>query len=1118
MRRLVLLAVLTGPGFLSSQAPLGSPATIRLDVAGADPAPESPAATRIAVGEKSLGSGKAADTLRDFLAAAELHPASPAILRFVLRACADDPDSRAVFGVALALATLDEKGRATGDRGDKDLLLPKDPWPARIAQAQFAALEDVVRELGRVDHQGRNAPGGGIVARWLADLAIELGRDAPRVLAARAAAIDAAVARHVADHATVFAGLRKLFGARITATSAGPSGDDAAATAALDRAMRAARVVLGLAAQVGFGKDLQGPQPPDLGTLPRDAREALGGLEKEVASRAGEPWTVERLQALTPAEREEFTRVHQSRANPGVAISPHGRYRIETVCGFETLLGAASTIEYHHARLVSFFGSDPFEQRPGLVRIEPEHTGLESDGAPFWWAGGFQGGDVTTVRFAWSSIPGLGKGLTHELTHRFDGALFPFLPPWATEGRAVWTAASYGAITDPTFAPEALNPWTIQTPFVKGYGGVEKLKKLLDGTIDDYRDNYTAGYALFVYLKQWSGDGDKPLFAERLEKFMRNARAGKADPVGYFTTMFADGKDGRPEDLEAFAKGFGEFMHQCYRACWNERDAANAWLDRHAVNFTGDKGYGRVHDAPSLSWARDRAEPWFGQGQADAAARLFDEVDDPRSGAAAGCWALLVDGFDPERVKRLAADLDASGHRDAAWVLREEGAQRFPALAAPSGTPPLAGRLSKVKAFCDLLREAAADQRANGRPLAAAAFAERQRRIASRLGFDAAAVELPAQSASMLPRNETPHVLGAFGWVEDGLTGREERRVAGLWFETPQGDIHVGRSKPKDDTGLTDRAAHQRDAFVRSAEWFAPGRYVVRARIHFTTSFVSGEMVVGYTRRDRNLRIRFSAGDFLYSIGRKEDDGKTNQVNLSIDGTWEREGPLSNGDSSRPLKFEQPSSFVDLEVRVDGPTVDVLVMGEPFFRYTTVDLSPIEGAIGFAMGQGAVRVQAPTVQCLDRGALLPPAEGEFGFEELIKRPLSGVPTGPNGTIVIWLPTAGDQDDVVTLGGRWLRTLSKAMRDHLTYPQSFVLMVGATCPEATLAKLQDIAREVTGAELTVARDTRKQPPEDDAWILFVDAAGVLRAASSGGETAMPKSVENWARWYRAAARD
>ncbi|MGE0144306.1 MAG: hypothetical protein AB7I19_12135 [Planctomycetota bacterium] len=1098
---------------IAAQAPLGSTASIRLDVAGVDPAPDSPARTRLDAALRALAAGRAADAVRDALAALELAPASPAVFRALLGGAAAENDARAVFALGLTLALVDDRGRSVLERGDTATFAPDDPWPQRLAQAQVGAFEDVVRELTKLESKGRNALGNGIVARWLADLAIDLGRDMPRLLAARAAAIDGAIAKHQADHATVFEALRKQF---TTPTSAGTGSAEAVAKAAIesrDRAMRAARIALGLAAQSRFGKDLKGPPPPDLGALPRDAALALDRLRAE-AAQAGVVWTVEQLRALDESQREEFTKTHATWANPGIAESPNKRYRIETVCGFETLLGAAATVEHHHQRLVDWFGSDPFLQRQGLVRIEPEHTGLEANGSPFWWAGGFQSGDVTTLRFAWSNVPSLGRGLTHELTHRFDGTLLPFLPAWAVEGRATWTGANYGPIEDPKFAEDVLDPWAMQGPFVKGYGGMGNFKKLLDGTIDDYRDNYSAGRALFSYLRQAKGADGKPRFRERLDKFQKNARAGRSDPIAYFTQNFADGKEGRPADLDEFVAGFHEFLRQCYRWCWNERDAENEWIKGYRHGLPGDKGYGPVLDAPSLSWARDRAEPWFGQGHAADAAWLFEEAGDHRAAAAAACWSLLVDGWEADRAALAARSLEASGRAEAAWVTRDEMALRADAPLPRGGRPKLLDRLGKLDKLAQQLEQAAAEHRAAQRVVAEGWFLARAERIRRRLGGETAMPNLTSSHSTLVPDFEPPHVLGAFGWGESGLVGYEDRRVPGLWFESGEGDVHVGRQKPRDDTGTIDRAAHQRDAFVHSSEWIAPGRYIVRARIHFTTSFISGAMLVGYMRRDRNIRIHFSAGDFLFAIGRKDEDGKTKSVNLRLDGTWEREHHMTGSRPSRGIEFEQPSSHVDIEVHVDGPSLEVFAMGKPAFRYTTVDLSPIEGHVGFAMGQGAVRVQTPTVQRLDRDRLPREVPQANNFPDLHQRVMPGAPRSPNGTIVVWIPKEDDEEFLLESVEHWLRAMQRNLRDTLAYPQPWAIMVAESTPPETRAKLATIAKDVAGRAMEVVTDPRKGVTDEDIWVLFVDARGVLRVARSGGETALPREVAHWARRYRS----
>ena len=1107
------VAALLLAGGARSQAPAGGPVGTRSDVATADPAPGSPADARLELARSARAAGDEEQAVRHALAALELHPASPAILREILTAAASSPDGRAVFGLALHLALCDARGRPQLERSDKDLLLPKDDARA-VATAQAAAVTELARAAAKLRAE---EPGSGVVARFLADLALDLGRDAPAVLTAAAADLDEALAGMRVDHDLVFKALRSLLAARPTATVAGDP--DAAARAefeALDRGVRAARILAGLAAQVGFGDQLEGPEPPALGGLAAEARDALSKLQERAVSGAGEPWTLERLRALDAAEQAEFTARHATWARPAVGVTPTGLYTVQTTCGYETLVGALATVEQHHARLASWFGADPFRDRPGVIRIEPEHDGLEASGTPFWWAGGFQSGDVTVVRFAWGSIAGLGHTLTHELTHRFDGTLHPFLPSWMTEGRAVWTARTYGRVADTAFVENHLSPYAIQTPFVKGYGGLGNLTKLLDGTIDDYRDNYPAGYALFTYLKTWVGDAGQPLFAEPLGRFLKNGRGGRTDPVGFFAAHFADGKDGRPDGMQAFADGFGEFLRQCYRYSWgrNDRDAANAFIEqRYELGLPREEEWGaRVMDAPTFSWARSRAEPWFGQAHALAAARLLTEVGETKAAAAAACWSLQVDGWHPDNAGLAVQTLEQAGFDAAAWVAASEAAKRIPSMARPAGTSPLLARLPKVRALVKALSESAAEHRAAGRPVAAASLEERRDRVAAAVGLDAVGAEVESAALGLCPGSDNPHELGVFGWVEDGLTGFEERRVAGLWYETGTGDIHVGRAKPKDTTGGTDRAAHQRHAFVRSAEWMGPGRYVLRTRIHFTTSYVSGAVVLGWTRRDHNVRIGFEAGDLMYAIGRSENESKVNRVRLRFSSLWERDGPLPGGSPSHVIEFDRPSSYVDLEIRVDGPTVECWSEGEKVFSYTTPSLSPIEGSIGFAAGQGAFRVQTPTVQRLDRGRIVAPDAGEATLFDLVQRPLPGAPRTPVGSLVVWIPSDDDHDYLVSEVRRATYRLALPIRERVELPQEWCVMLPPGLPAEVRARIDKEIRSVLPDGLPLVEQAEARPGVSSVWVLFVDAQGFVRSAGSA-DVALPDEVRVWARHYR-----
>jgi len=75
---------------------------------------------------------------------------------------------------------------------------------------------------------------------------------------------------------------------------------------------------------------------------------------------------------------------------------------------------------------------------------------------------------------------------------------------------------------------------------------------------------------------------------------------------------------------------------------------------------------------------------------------------------------------------------------------------------------------------------------------------------------------------------------------------------------------------------------------VALTDWIAAGDYVVRMRIHFTTSYVNGAVIFGHSRRDRDLRLSFSAGGTLSDAGDltlQATDGVTPNSSLSTNTT-----------------------------------------------------------------------------------------------------------------------------------------------------------------------------------------------------------------------------------------
>jgi len=309
-----------------------------------------------------------------------------------------------------------------------------------------------------------------------------------------------------------------------------------------------------------------------------------------------------------------------------------------------------------------------------------------------------------------------------------------------------------------------------------------------------------------------------------------------------------------------------------------------------------------------------------------------------------------------------------------------------------------------------------------------------------------------------------------------------------------------------------DREAHQQHAFVRSTEWLTPGRYIVRCRVHFTTSYVSGALVFGWTRRDRNLRLTFSAGDFLYSIGRKEDGGRTKAVQLGLTTKWERDGPLPGSRPYHKYEFDEPSSFVDLELRVDGPTVDCIADGKPVFSYTTPDLSAIEGAVGLAMGQGAVRWQTPTVQRVDRGMLTAPGAPNLAVASSLHRRLPGIPTGDLGVLAIWMAPRSEPGQLPLDLRRLLDRLAPSIRDQRALPQPWVIIAPKGVSDETRKKLDSMLREYEPNPQSAVIAASTAWTATKSWAAFVDARGLVRALRTL-RTGLPGNVATWARHYR-----
>ncbi|MEZ5987843.1 MAG: hypothetical protein R3F30_01690 [Planctomycetota bacterium] len=1113
---MVAVAALALLPVLALQVPVGAPLTAGT-AEGSGPGLEARIATRLQDARDAAKNGDLDGALHHGLAALALGPARADSLATLCGLFQGDAEARFLWTLAWLRAAADGRGRFRLDRHQAALVAEADlELVSGLCEAEALACEELARFAGKRRNRGRRGIGDGLLLRWALDLLQEGFARMPAVQRRWTADLTADVAVQAADHEAVLAALERLLLRPGRPLQKGTKELDEAAS--LDLQVRAAACLRGLAAQARF-EDLEGPEPPELDRRKADA--ALASLRRVVDERAGEPLTVDKLEAMTEEERDAISTAHAHWADPGVALSPGGLYRIETICGARTLLAAARTIELHHRRLAQWFGKDPFQGRPGLVRIVPESSELEAEGAPYWWAGGFQAGDLTVVRLAWGTEAGLGRTLTHELTHRFDGALHAGLPSWATEGRAVWTASSYGPVEDQGFVEDHLDIWHIQGPYIRGYGGADKLRQLIEGTIEDYRDNYTAGHALYSFLKLWEVDGRR-VFAAKLAAYLKRAVLGRKQPFEWFLKHFADGKDGRPDGFDPFVAMWNDFLRGCYDRCWNK---SVPWVERYRTARPGGRRNGLLLDEPTWTWARDRAEPWFGQGHAHEAARILVAVGQDEPALQALLWALQTDGWRLDVLSLATEVATRLGRDDLAWVLRFEAHRRFD-RPMPQGPMPLLTTLPKLRALATRLAGAVAALEDRGMPLAARHVDAERARLDAAIGLPhAPPAPLAEPRALPFPLGGHATALSLLGLEEDGLTGAEERRVRDLWFETEEGDLHVGRAKPREDTGTIDNRAHIRDAFVRSVAWQRPGRYRFRTRVHLTTSYVEGGLVLGYTRRDRNLRLSYSAGDYLFSIGKKDEKVVTKQVRFGLRGLWEREGNFPGGRPWHRFEWEHPVSSFAVEVLVDGPSATVRVDGEPVFRYTTPDLSPIEGHIGAWMSNGAVRLQEPTVERLDEGLTDPPARPydplapeTRGLTELVGAPTTGLTLSENGALVLWIPTELDEGlPHVTALVDAARRMGGLLADRLRYPQPLTVIV----PEAALLPVEEgVAPAPLALPPQLAGATRlehkgpRTPLVDSPWLLFVDRHGVLReAVALKRKTRGVGGIERWARCYR-----
>lgn len=1076
------------------------------------PKPQSPAAQARADAKSALQAGDAARAQRLFLQSIWSEPGSGETLLELLKA-APDEDSRALWLHALLDATTDENGPARLDAATQKLA-SQIPSARKIATARLELVKEasrLVSKLGPADPPS--------ILRWATELGREAARPAP-LLAKRFGPSFDAEAKISRNPAPILAALEAAIAS-------------AFAQGKPEVALVAARILHGLATQAGF-KDLASPAPA-LGSAKAAAADAMAKARAALRAREKDLPTLEQLEAMDEAAVAQFNAEHCDPGNPGVVISPTGLYRVETICGHATLVAAAKQVEFHHKRLVGWFGSDPFVGRQGIVRVVPEASDLEAEGAPFWWAGGFQSGDVTTLRFAHARASALGPGLTHELTHRFDGALYPGLPAWAAEGRAVWTGGAFANPEDERFITMYGSHDAMSETHRRGVTD-EYVGKLIDGTIEEYRDNYTAGHALWVYL--WSWEPDKQIFQAQIPKYLAGLKSNRGKE--WFTLCFADGKDGRPKGFKAFVQGFRDF---CQGFWWESRQP---WSRRY-VNYVEPREERLIYDRPTWQLSRDRHEPMFGQDHATDAGHLLLQMGNAQGAMAALEWAFDRDEVDSATGRALADLYERAGKADAAWAVRLRLHRWRPWIdARPTATPSavVGSVATRLGQLLSTYAEAVEAAKSAGRPQLALAIAADHDRLAPYAARD----PLPAQSA---PGSESrpaalthpicePGVsLSLGGLTESKLAGFDEYRAAGLWHVTPGGDVVLGRAVSAPQTGLQ-RESYLAQTFARTRD-SVRGAYGVSARVRTLTAYADGALIIGYQRHDRQLRVAFNLGDWAFANGRSEKESLPGSVNIQFGDLREREGALPGTSHHRSVPFKSPSTSFLLEVLVDGPWAHVFVNGEHLGSHCAATGLPIEGAIGFASGSGVLAFEQPTItyhrlvagedRCgcrrwpeglrFDR-----PQSGSWGA--LLGQRVRPMPLTPAGSVLLWFP---DFDKLeLSMGSIGAEATIAAVKSFLTARKldgleeiPLVVALAASAAPEQKAEVRAQIEKLLGPKDAIlehadhagyAEAMKEKDVGVASWVspylFFVDPLGVARVAETWQRSrGLPRRMRDWA---------
>ena len=742
-----------------------------------------------------------------------------------------------------------------------------------------------------------------------------------------------------------------------------------------------------------------------------------------------------------PEDREKYG----NWTHPASTLSPGGFYRVETTCGLQALQVAARDIDRIHGGLVEWFGKDPFPAGArGIVRLVGTYADMESEGGTNWWARGFQDGDRTTVRAAFMGRIGLRSCLTHELTHRFDQAIYPGMPAWLLEGRAVHTEICMGGGDGFSLDESRWSGSQVVDALNAGLTGAKSLRALLDGKTD-YRLNYSGGYSLWLFLTTFRGfdatPTADPVFQDGMATFMESCRrpAENRSGAAAFALAFLDGSGGRPRNFTEFATLFDRFLRglvvppkppvpppppeppappvppEPWLLKW--RDALKsrgreplAWETDRWLDDRGTWPMERTRFGPP-PWgedlARRAANLLLGEGLSDAAVAAVEwalGVDEPTEGLLRACAAIHREAGDPA----------------GAWAATRLRLHLFPGSGdAEAGPPPDSWRPTVGAAAGFLAFLAATEERLvkEGCPASARAVRAEAGTLSSLLGWPPAP-HLPSEKGEGDPGGacspwnsllagtpvETPWApLQSAASPEWGI------RRSAPWHRTAGTVLLLGEPEGASTSPSEDMMA---SVLVGSSR-HVDGAYTVTLEVRPSTLDWEASVVLGLDSHGRGMEVRLRGSRSRRDPPTTDSEHSTAWISIS---------------DSRPLDQRLIPAHERVEVGaagrfrltldVAGPLLGVGVDGADILQVRRTTNAPIEGAVGFCLRRGVVAFVDPKVRvhvvpgpdeacpCGVGDVPLDPAGANpFPWPRVLGRRVRGLVPGSAGGILLWYTEA-----------------------------------------------------------------------------------------------------------------